>query len=127
MINAGIYNYVNILNKALDASWARQTVLANNISNQTTPGFKRKDVSFEGYLESALQGIGSIDEKIDKLDLNKINYTTYTDLSNYSYRLDGNNVDSAVEQANLASNQIRYQLLTAAMNSEFNRIKMAMS
>lgn len=127
MINAGIYNYVNILNKALDASWARQTVLANNISNQTTPGFKRKDVSFEGYLESALQGIGSIDQKIDKLDLNKINYTTYTDLSNYSYRLDGNNVDSAVEQANLASNQIRYQLLTAAMNSEFNRIKMAMS
>jgi len=127
MINAGIYNYVNILNKALDASWARQTVLANNISNQTTPGFKRKDVSFEGYLESALQGIGSIDQKINKLDLNKINYTTYTDLSNYSYRLDGNNVDSAVEQANLASNQIRYQLLTAAMNSEFNRIKMAMS
>ena len=107
MINAGIYNYVNILNKALDASWARQTVLSNNISNQTTPGFKRKDVSFEGYLESALQGIGSIDQKIIKLD--------------------GNNVDSAVEQANLASNQIRYQLLTAAMNSEFNRIKMAMS
>ena len=127
MINAGIYNYVNILNKALDASWARQTVLSNNISNQTTPGLNRKDVSFEGYLESALQGIGSIDQKINKLDLNKINYTTYTDLSNYSYRLDGNNVDSAVEQANLASNQIRYQLLTAAMNSEFNRIKMAMS
>lgn len=127
MINAGIYNYVNVLNKALDASWARQTVLANNISNQTTPGFKRQDVSFEGYLESELQGIGNIDQKIDKLDLNKINYTTYTDLSNYSYRMDGNNVDSAVEQANLASNQIRYQLLTAAMNSEFNRIKMAMS
>lgn len=127
MINSGIYNYINVLDRAADASWARNVVLNNNISNATTPGYKRKDVKFESYLEQELRGSGSIDQRIGRIKYKNLNYTTYTDLSNYRYRLDESNVDMAVEQAELASEQIRYQALTTAMNSEFNRLRTAMS
>ncbi|MBP3543669.1 MAG: flagellar basal body rod protein FlgB, partial [Lachnospiraceae bacterium] len=110
-----------------DASWARNEVLNNNIANATTPGYKRKDVKFESYLEHELRGFGSIDQRINNIKYKNLNYTTYTDLSNYRYRLDESNVDMSVEQAELASEQIRYQALTTAINSEFNRLRTAMS
>lgn len=127
MINSGIYNYINVLDRAADASWARNEVLNNNIANATTPGYKRKDVKFESYLEQELRGSGSIDQRVSRIKYKNLNYSTYTDLSNYRYRLDGSNVDMSVEQAELASEQIRYQALTTAINSEFNRLKTAMS
>ncbi|MCI9539848.1 MAG: flagellar basal body rod protein FlgB [Lachnospiraceae bacterium] len=126
MINSGVFNYVNILDRAADASWARNEVLNNNISNATTPGYKRKDIRFESYLENELRGSGSLDQKVDRIKLKNLNYTTYTDLSNYRYRLDGSNVDMSMEQAELASEQIRYNALTTAINSEFTRLKTAM-
>lgn len=126
MINSGIFNYVSVLDRAADASWARTEILNNNIANATTPGYKRKDVKFESYLEQELRGSGSIDQKINNIKLSNLNYTTYTDLSNYRYRLDESNVDMSVEQAELASEQIRYQALTTAMNSEFSRIRAAL-
>lgn len=127
MIHSGVYNYVNILDKALDASWARNEVLANNLANATTPGYKRRDVTFESSLETELKKLGTVDQRVAKVNMNNLAYKTYTDLSSYSYRTDGNNVDEAVEQAELASNQIKYQSLVKALNSEFNRLKAAMS
>lgn len=127
MINSGVFNYINVLDRAADASWARNEILNNNIANATTPGYKRKDVKFESYLEQELRGSGSIDQRINNIKLSNLNYTTYTDLSNYRYRLDESNVDMSVEQAELASEQIRYQALTTAMNSEFSRIRAAIS
>ena len=78
MINSGVFNYVNILDRAADASWARNEVLNNNISNATTPGYKRKDIRFESYLENELRGSGSLDQKVDRIKLKNLNYTTYT-------------------------------------------------
>ena len=37
MINSSIYNYVNVLDKAADASWIRNEVISNNIANVDTP------------------------------------------------------------------------------------------
>ena len=127
MLNSGIYSYINILDKAIDASWVRNTVLNNNLANATTPGFKRQEVRFESSLEKELQKLGSVDKRVSNVNLDHLAYETYTDLSNYYYRLDGNNVDEAAEQAELASDQIKYQALVRALNSEFNRLKTAMS
>ena len=46
MVLSNAYNYINVLDKAADASWTRNDVLANNIANADTPGYKRKDVQF---------------------------------------------------------------------------------
>ena len=37
MITSGIYNYVNILDKAADAANLRNELLTNNIANVSTP------------------------------------------------------------------------------------------
>ena len=33
MVLSNAYNYINVLDKAADASWTRNDVLANNIAN----------------------------------------------------------------------------------------------
>mgnify|MGYP003293812199 CR=1 FL=1 len=127
MINSNAFSYINVLDKAADASWVRNTVLANNIANSSTPHYKRQDVRFESMLEKELKRAGSLDNRIASLKLNNITATTYTDMSTYSYRLDGNNVDMATEQAELASNQLKYNALNDAINSEFTKMRTAMS
>ena len=47
MIQSNAYDYINILDKAADASWTRENLIANNIANVDTPGYKRQDLEFE--------------------------------------------------------------------------------
>ena len=70
----------------------------------------------------------SLDKKVRSLntDLSGLSVSSYTDASNYSYRLDRNNVDVDTEQVELASEQLRYELLTTAINEEFNRMKVVL-
>lgn len=125
MFSSDIYNYINVMDKAADATWLRNTAISNNIANQSTPGYKRQDVDFEGTLERELNKskYTSLDSKVKNLHMNHLNVETYTDSSSYSYRLDENNVDPDQEYAELASVQIRYNALIDSMSSEFARIK----
>lgn len=123
MIGSNAYNYINVLNKAADASWKRNEVISNNLANISTPGYKRKDVQFESYLFSAIAGDNSLDDRIANVRLNSLNATTYTDSASLSYRLDGNNVDIDTETSYLAQNQTRYYALLDSMTQEFSRIR----
>ena len=125
MVLSNAYNYINVLDKAADASWTRNDVLANNIANEDTPGYKRKDVQFETYLSNAVAGTDSLDETISNIDLNELNCTTYTDQVSLSYRYDGNNVDIHTEGVELAKNQLKYYTLMNSMSQEFSRLKSA--
>ena len=129
MLSTNAFDYVNVLDKAADASWKRETVLANNIANVDTPGYKRKDLDFEGVLKQELGRCKhtSLDTKIENLHMDHLNPSVYTDLSNYSYRLDGNNVDIDNEEVEYASAQLRYEGITAGINNEFNRLKSVIS
>lgn len=126
MILSNAYNYVNVLGRAADASWTRNDILANNIANADTPGYKRKDVQFETYLANLVAGTDSLDETVSNIDLNELNCTTYIDQANLSYRYDGNNVDMNTESVELAKNQLKYYTLMNSMSQEFSRLKMAM-
>lgn len=127
MINSNLFNYVNILNKAANATWKRNELLTNNLANSSTPGYKRKDVEFQTFLMRELQGNGSLDQKVASANLNALEPSVYTDYSNLSYRLDGNNVDIDIESANLAQNQITHSALLESMTQEFSRIKTVLS
>lgn len=127
MIKTDAFNYANVLQKAADASWYRNDVIANNIANVDTPNYKRKDVQFETYLITSLSGGDSLDSNISAADLDELQPTTYVDQSNLSYRLDGNNVDINTESAELAKNQLRYYTLIDSMSQEFNRLKTVLS
>lgn len=123
MIGSNAFNYINVLNKAADASWKRNEVISNNIANVDTSDFKRQDVMFETYLKDAVEGEGDLDRRIAKLDLKELNSKVYTDREELDYRLDGNNVDIDTENANLAENQVKYYTLLDSMTQEFSRIK----
>lgn len=129
MINTNIYNYINVLDKAADAANSRNEILSNNIANVDTPNYKRKDVAFENYLEQALIGPESLDERIADVNthLSDFGGMAYTDHSTLSYRLDGNNVDMDTESAYLAENQIRYNALVEQIGQEFSRYKTVLS
>ena len=129
MINTNIYNYINVSDKAADAANSRNEILSNNIANVDTPNYKRKDVAFENYLEQALIGPESLDERIADVNthLSDFGGMTYTDHSTLSYRLDGNNVDMDTESAYLAENQIRYNALVEQIGQEFSRYKTVLS
>lgn len=125
MINTGTFDYINVLDKAADAAWIRNEVLANNIANATTPGYKRQDVEFEAELKRALGNsrYKSMDDKVGDLKTNRLNPRTYTDSANFSYRLDKNNVDIETENVTLAANQLRYSGLIDSMNHEFKNLQ----
>lgn len=128
MISSNAYNYINVLSKAADAAWTRNEILSNNLANGDTPGYKRKDVTFESYLfeELASGSNSSLRKKVDDVDLGNLDAKVYTDYSTLSYRLDGNNVDIDTENVELASNQIKYNALLDSIKYEFNMLKAAM-
>ena len=124
MFNSNAFDYINVLDKAADASWTRNEVIANNIANVDTPGYKRQDIAFEDELKKALGNSRyiSMDAKVSNLKTTRLNARVVNDYSNFSYRLDGNNVDIDTENVTLAANQLKYQGLTASITSEFTNL-----
>ena len=129
MITSGIYNYVNILDKAADAANLRNELLTNNIANVSTPNYKLKDLDFESVLQGELAGEKNLSKAVKKANQNleTLDAQVYTDNASLSYRLDGNNVDINTEEARLAENQIKYQALVDLMNQEFARYNTVLS
>jgi len=128
MINTNAFDYINVLDKAADASWLRNEAISNNISNADTPYYKRQDVAFEAELKKAL-GMGSeenLDMRVHNLKSSRLNPHVYTDYGQYSYRLDGNNVDIENENVMLAENQLKYQGLLTSINQEFTNLQSVM-
>ena len=127
MFNTGVYDYINVLGKAANASWLRNEVINNNIANVNIPNYKRQDVSFDDTLAIELKKTGTtqvdLDKRVANADSTRLEGKIYTDATNYSYRIDGNNVDIDTENVELASNEIKYNGLVSSINAEFARLK----
>ena len=128
MIKSNAFDYINVLDKAADASWLRNEAIANNIANVDTPGYKREDITFESELSKALKysDYETMDEKVKNLRTDQLEARTYKDYSGYSYRLDGNNVDIDTENTMLAKNQLMYEGLLNSISQEFTNLQTAM-
>ncbi|MDE7253295.1 MAG: flagellar basal body rod protein FlgB [Acetatifactor sp.] len=128
MINTNAFDYINVLDKAADASWLRNEAINNNIANATTPNYKRQDVAFESELRKALgyNRYQTMDSKVSNVKYHRLRPQLYTDYGQYSYRLDGNNVDIENENVMLAENQLKYQGLIASISQEFQNLQAVM-
>lgn len=128
MINTNVFDYINVLDKAADASWLRNEAISNNIANASTPGYKRQDVAFESELQKALgtNRYESMDSKVAGVKTSRLKPRPYTDSADYSYRLDGNNVDIENENVMLAENQLKYQGLLTSVSQEFANLQAVM-
>ncbi len=128
LINTNAFDYINVLDKAADASWLRNEAIGNNLANVDTPGYKRQDVDFESQLARALRHskYTSMDEKVSNLKTNRLKPLCYTDYAGFSYRFDGNNVDVDMEGVYLAKNQVTYQGLEMSILQEFKNLQAVM-
>lgn len=118
-------NSFGVMQKSLDASWLRQQVIADNIANIDTPGYKSKYVEFENLLQQELAGFsGNIDQLNAALDLPAPQVLVN---SQTSIRQDGNNVDIDGENIELVRTQLQYEYMTRKISDEFSRLRYAIS
>jgi len=118
LIFDSLFNQTAILGSALNGLSVRNDVHQNNIANQDTPDFKKSAVYFEESLQSALDKA----QRTGELDLSRVKPATRRVRENYSYRLDGNNVDIELEMAALYQNAMKYETLAAGVTSYYRRI-----
>jgi len=123
---------MGLLERGLDTASQRNAVIANNLANVDTPGFKRSEVLFEEELRKALtrkDGITGVvtHEKHIPIGCRHIpEVTPKTVLRNdTTMRNDGNNVDIDREMAAMAKNSIMYAALAQELNGEFQKLKSA--
>ncbi|MHB1419349.1 MAG: flagellar basal body rod protein FlgB [Bacillota bacterium] len=124
------------LEKSLDAAALRQRVIANNIANVNTPGFKKSGVTFEKNLKAALgESVGTADSLslartnpqhmsggTSTVDLQELAPEVQQDLET-SNRADGNNVDIDEEMLNVSMNNINYNMNVQQLNERLGILR----
>jgi len=102
---------------ALQVRSQRMGLLASNIANASTPGFKAKDIDFRTALsameESGTTGSGSIESAV--------RYRVPSQAS-----LDGNTVELSAEQTVFAENAVQYQTTLSFLNGRIGQITRAL-
>ena len=131
----GFWNQTHVLlNKAMDVGTLRNDVIADNIANVDTPGFKRREVIFEEKMKKALEGTTV------QLGLNLTNSRhiqiegSIPDfepevrvLEDLTFRNDENNVDIDNEMAKMTKNKINYDAVSRSMSNEIRLLRMAIT
>lgn len=122
----------SILERSLDASALRHRVIANNIANVDTPGFKASTVDFEAELARALESASP--HSVYPYQ-RKIQYPATPALPDVApevvprqgtvARNDGNNVDVEYEMTAIGENDLYYQAISLALNDKFARLRTA--
>ena len=87
----------------------RQRLVASNIANADTPGFKTKDIDFEGELQNALKGVPSMPREVSGLITKN----------------DGNNVDLDREARLLSENALRFTVASNLLHSRMKLLRTA--
>ena len=101
---------------ALEVRAQRMGVLASNIANASTPGFKARDIDFTQALSAAEgpQGLGATMG-------GALKYRTPLNPS-----LDGNTVELSTEQTAFAENAVAYQTTLAFLNGRIGQLNRAL-
>ncbi|SHI80606.1 flagellar basal-body rod protein FlgB [Geosporobacter subterraneus DSM 17957] len=118
------------LEKSMDALWLRNGAISNNIANVNTPGYKRDIVEFESLLKESLSGYsikGKMSHErhipVGAMTIDNIEPTIKKDV-NSKVRKDGNNVNIDAEMANLAKNNIAYNMAAQRISGKMNKLKL---
>lgn len=122
------FKNIDLKAKALSGSWLKNSAIANNIANVNTPGYKKQTVNFQQVLENEMQMNQMVTMKKTNskhLDSQNVGEFQVETVGNTSYRVDDNNVDIDVENAEMAKNTLYYNAIIDQVNGHFNRMKTA--
>ncbi|MCC3381358.1 flagellar basal body rod protein FlgB [Paenibacillus farraposensis] len=120
------------LQAGVQAANMRQRVLADNISNNDTPYFKRSEVSFEELLQQQMDGdVTPLRGKVTNArhfqigPVNSIPDATVTKDEYSVMNNNMNNVDIDREMSLIAENQLRYNTYIQEINDRIKMMKTA--
>lgn len=125
-------NALGIHEKALNVRVQRAEILANNLANADTPGFKARDIDFKAALGAAQSGSGELpmaQTRAGHMDPG----AAMTERAALMYRtpyqpsIDGNTVDAQQEQSRFMRNAMDYQASFQFLNSKFTGLTKAIT
>jgi flagellar basal-body rod protein FlgB len=125
-------SYLGVHPDALKLQSKRTEVIANNLANSDTPGYKARDIDFRAAMASA--GSADATVKLATTNAGHLSIDPTTDASaGLKYRtplapsLDGNTVDAQQEQAAFADNTVRYQATLTFLSARFKGLMTAIT
>ena len=104
------------LERALSGAAVRQSAIAENLANVSTPGYRRQDVDFHSALRSAFAA------GREAVEGAAIRVTTDPAAP---MRQDGNSVDADVENAEQARNGLEYEAIASVMKARSDVLRAA--
>jgi len=106
--------HLALLERYLDVTTMRQTLVTTNIANIDTPGYHTRDVDFRGELRRAMDG-----------DPQGITSPFVMPVRGLVERPDGNNVSPDREAMLLAEVQLQFKAATAVIRAQFAQLSTA--
>jgi flagellar basal-body rod protein FlgB len=126
-------HYFAFNESALKLRGMRQEVIASNIANADTPGFKARDFDFSAALTSAVAGRQTQTMGLAKTDGRHLGPNATHSLEiDLLYRndiqpsIDGNTVDMNTEMGNFTDNAVRYQASLTFMQQRIAGMRAAL-
>jgi len=120
----------DILPKALEVHERRAEIIANNLANQDSPGFKAQDLDFKETLQAITQQL-DVEKRLKLSNQAHISNAHQLALEYVKYRnaiqpsLDGNTVDGQIEQSEFAENTMRYLANLNFLNGKIQGLMLA--
>ncbi len=116
-----VFGYIK---KALDISVLRQEIIASNIANADTPGYKAKHIPFKEVLNLTDRDLKlKVDDPRHITESSNLGYLVKKDPTDYLVKNDRNNVKLDRELMMLAKNTLLINSLTAFERYKFNEYK----
>ncbi|MBS1958644.1 MAG: flagellar basal body rod protein FlgB [Bdellovibrionales bacterium] len=119
---------IRALNNNLNLRLQEQNVIAGNIANADTPGYKAKAVSFEQAMRDALNLEENVKletsspEHFGSKGADAVEADVYDD-PNGIETLDGNTVDRAAEMTKMKENQILYNASIESLRKKLGMLE----
>ena len=123
---------LGIHDKALLVRSQRAELLASNIANSDTPGYKARDIDFKSALENAQTAKSHAGNGLQVTHSNHIQSASTSATTETMYRipnqssLDGNTVDTQLEKAAFAENAMRYEASLTFLGGKFKGLMTAL-
>jgi flagellar basal-body rod protein FlgB len=103
---------------------SREQAISANMANVDTPGYRTRDIDFQGELKRAMNGVLSDSEySSETAQMNPV----VQEVKGLMERPDGNNVNIDREGMLMAETQLQYQIGVQLVKHQFHQILSAIS
>jgi flagellar basal-body rod protein FlgB len=124
---------IDLIKKVMDYLVHRNDLLSSNISNATTPNYKRLDISFKDELEKYVNARNKDDSGISLKTVDERHISGKTENQNMAFKTvaenstyqnnNGNNVNIDMEMLESLKNTEQYSILAKKVAGTYSKIR----